>query len=116
MKQNKKIKFCKYCGKKMPIDAVFCKKCGSSAEAIDNNQTNPYANNPTVNARIVGKKLCNKWVSLALCIFLGWCGAHKFYEGKGVKAVLYLLTLGCLGIACILDIFDILSKPNPYIP
>ena len=40
---------------------------------------------------------------LLLCIFLGSFGAHRFYVGKPVTAVLMLLTLGGLGIWAIID-------------
>ena len=41
---------------------------------------------------------------LLLCIFLGSFGAHRFYVGKPVTAVLMLLTLGGLGIWAIIDL------------
>ena len=41
---------------------------------------------------------------LLLCIFLGSFGAHRFYVGKPVTAVLMLLTLGGLGIWVIIDL------------
>lgn len=41
---------------------------------------------------------------MLLCIFLGWMGAHRFYEGKKVTGVLYLLSLGLFGIGWIVDI------------
>ena len=41
---------------------------------------------------------------LLLCIFLGSFGAHRFYVGKPVAAVLMLLTLGGLGIWVIIDL------------
>lgn len=54
----------------------------------------------------------NKWIALALCIFT-ICG-HKFYEGKFGMGILYLFTMGLLGIGWILDIISLLAKPNPY--
>ena len=56
----------------------------------------------------------NKWISLLLCIFLGYIGAHKFYEGKILFGIIYLLTFGVFGIGVILDTILILLKPNPY--
>lgn len=56
----------------------------------------------------------NKWVSLFLCVFLGYLGIHKFYEGNNGMGIVYLFTLGLFGIGWIIDIFTIAFKPNPY--
>ena len=56
----------------------------------------------------------NKWVSWILCLFLGFLGAHKFYEGKTGEGFLYLFTIGLCGVGWIADIFILLFKPNPY--
>ena len=42
--------------------------------------------------------------ALLLCFFIGFLGAHRFYVGKPVTAVLMLLTLGGLGIWAIIDL------------
>lgn len=57
----------------------------------------------------------NKWIALFLCIFLGWIGAHRYYEGKIVSALIYTFTLGILGIGWIVDIVRLAFKPNPYL-
>ena len=49
-----------------------------------------------------------------LCIFLGFFGAHKFYEGKTGLGILYLFTGGLFFIGIIVDLITILCKPNPY--
>lgn len=56
----------------------------------------------------------NKWVALLLCIFLGYFGFHKFYEGKFVMGVIYLFTGGFFVIGVIFDFFKILVKPKYY--
>lgn len=118
-----KTKFCKHCGAKIPEDAVLCTACGRQVEdlkgaalqqpqiIINNDNINTNTN---VNAAVVGRKLCNKWVALLLCIFLGGIGAHKFYEGKAGMGILYLFTVGLFGISWFIDIIIILFKPNPY--
>lgn len=58
----------------------------------------------------------NKWVSLLLCIFLGFLGAHKFYEGRVLLGVVYIFTAGVFGIGLVIDFFVLLFKPNPYYP
>ena len=45
----------------------------------------------------------NKWIAFLLCLFLGFFGAHKFYEGKSGLGILYLLTFGLFGIGWIVD-------------
>ena len=63
---------------------------------------------------ISGQKKCDKWIALMLCIFLGFFGAHKFYEGKTGLGILYLFTGGLFFIGIIVDLITILCKPNPY--
>ena len=111
-------KFCEFCGNKVAIDAVICPKCGKQLEElkIEENKSNPQViinNMNTVNGNI-GQKKCDKWVAFLLCIFLGWLGGHKFYEGKAGLGVLYLFTCGLFGIGIIVDFITILCKPNPY--
>ncbi len=58
----------------------------------------------------------NKWVTLVLIIFVGFLGAHKFYEGKTGMGILYLFTLGLFGIGVVVDFIVTLFKPTNYIP
>lgn len=116
------MKFCKHCGGKIPQDAVICTLCGRQVEVPQQAQqpTQVIVNNSNVNTNTntnvnaVGGKLKNKWVAFVLCFFLGFLGAHKFYEGKTGMGVLYLLTCGLCGIGWVIDIISILLKPNPY--
>lgn len=117
-------KFCVHCGAVIPKDAVLCTKCGRMVETAQQpaaapqvviNNTNTNTNtNVNQNRNGHGGKLCNKWVALALAIFLGFFGAHKFYEGKTGMGVLYLFTGGLFGIGWIIDIIVILFKPTNY--
>lgn len=45
----------------------------------------------------------SKLVASILCWVLGFFGAHRFYVGKTKSAILYLCTLGCLGIGVFID-------------
>ena len=56
----------------------------------------------------------NKWVAFFLCLFLGFYGAHKFYEGRIGMGILYLFTAGLFGFGWIVDCVRLLTKPNPY--
>ena len=58
----------------------------------------------------------SKWVTFFLCLFFGALGIHKFYEGKVIFGIIYLLTAGLCGIGVIVDLIIILLKPNPYYP
>jgi len=60
--------------------------------------------------------LKNKWVSFFLCLFLGYLGIHKFYEGRILFGLLYLCTCGLFGVGVIIDLFILFFKPNPYYP
>lgn len=120
------LKFCKHCGQKIPEAAVICPACGCQVEelkssaqnqapiVINNTNTNTNTNvNKNINAGYGGRPK-NKWVALLLCIFLGYIGAHKFYEGKTGMGLLYLFTVGLCGIGWIIDIIALIFKPNPY--
>lgn len=105
-----RTKFCKYCGKQIAEDAVMCVHCGRQVENLKT-EPNVIINN---NSSQVYEKQKDKWVALILCIFLGYFGAHKFYEGKTGTGILYLFTVGLFGIGWIIDIISIACKPNPY--
>ncbi|MBO5143208.1 MAG: TM2 domain-containing protein [Clostridia bacterium] len=114
-----KTKFCKYCGQKISEHAIICVHCGGQVEELKRTpQDSPitysginsnYGNNSNQN-----KRQLNKWVSLLLCIFLGPLGAHKFYEGKIIMGILYMITYGLFGIGWIIDIILIALKPDTY--
>lgn len=119
-----KTKFCKYCGGKIPEDAVLCTLCGRQVEEVKkqeaspniviNNSNSNVNSNTNVNGGVYMGRRKNKWVAFFLCLFLGFFGAHKFYEGKTGTGVLYLCTFGLLGIGWIIDTIALLFKPNPY--
>jgi TM2 domain-containing membrane protein YozV len=58
----------------------------------------------------------NKWIAFFLCLFLGVLGIHKFYEGRVLLGILYLFTVGLVGIGVIIDLIVLFFKPNPYYP
>lgn len=52
----------------------------------------------------------DKWVALALWFFLGAFAAHRWYAKKPVWAnILYIITLGGLGVWAIIDLINILT-------
>ena len=58
----------------------------------------------------------SKWISFFLCLFLGYLGIHKFYEGRILLGILYLCTGGLAGIGVVFDLIVLFFKPNPYYP
>ncbi len=121
--ENTKMKFCKHCGAKIAEDAVICTVCGRQVEEIKSsaeqpsiviNNANSNINSNTASIGIHGGRTKNKWVALLLCLFLGYLGAHKFYEGRIGTGILYLLTGGLFFIGVIIDFIALLFKPNPY--
>lgn len=117
-----KTKYCKYCGEKIPEDAIICTHCGRQVEQIKNEQPQVIINNSNSNINNNTNRnnasyhggAKNKWVALLLCLFLGFFGIHKFYEGKILLGIVYLCTFGLLGIGWFVDCISLLFKPNPY--
>lgn len=110
--KNESCKYCKYCGQKIPIDAVLCTNCGRQIEELKtNNQTQSVIINQIFEQN---KKPRNKWLALFLCVVFGILGAHKFYEGKTGMGILYILTGGLFIFGVLFDFFSLLFKPNPY--
>lgn len=50
----------------------------------------------------------SRTVALLLCLFLGPLGIHRFYVGKIGTGIVWLLTLGCLGIGVLVDLIKII--------
>jgi len=126
--QATRKKYCRHCGEPIDEDCVVCPKCGKQVEQLQAQNPNIVINNQNVNtanaaaaasAAVVAPKVnvgrrVNKWTAFFLCLFLGFFGAHKFYEGKTGMGILYLFTLGLCGIGWFVDLIVILTKPNPY--
>lgn len=116
-------KFCQHCGEAIDADCVVCPKCGRQVQQLKPEQPQVIINNTNTNTAtatatalaggMVGRPR-NKWVALCLCIFLGFLGGHKFYEGKAGMGLLYLFTAGLFFIGVFIDTISILLKPNPY--
>jgi len=87
-----------YCGKQVEVLTVI-------------NQPQPIIQTNSIERRLKEK---NKWVTLLLCIFFGWFGIHRFYEGKIITGILWFFTFGLFGIGWFIDFLIIVFKQNPY--
>lgn len=112
---------CKSCGAMEFIeqnDAYVCAYCDTRYPRTKqiSQPVQPPVQPPTAAPSPVQKatRQKNKWVALLLCVFFGFFGAHKFYEGKIGMGLLYFFTEGLLTIGWVVDIFILLFKPNPY--
>lgn len=127
------VMYCKYCGGKIPTQAFVCVHCGCQVGTaqtpppapapviinnnVSNNNNNVSNNNNTpVYHPVKERHMKSKWLALLLCLFGGFIGLHKFYEGKFLMGLLYLFTGGLAGIGVVIDLIVLLFKPNPYSP
>ncbi|HQB32458.1 MAG TPA: TM2 domain-containing protein [Erysipelotrichaceae bacterium] len=111
--------FCRHCGSKIDSDCIICPKCGKQVKDLRVETPSIVINTAVTNQNLnrgtsYGTKTVDKWVSFLLCLFLGYLGAHKFYEGKTGMGIVYLFTAGLFGIGWLFDLVSILLKPNPY--
>ena len=119
-------KFCKFCGSRIPMNAVVCTACGCQVEPLQGvnqgvptqiiiNNTNTNTGSSANTNRVVYLGIPKrKWVAFALCLCFGIFGAHRFYEGKVGTGLLYLCTLGLAAVGVVVDLIIILTKTDPY--
>ncbi len=85
--------FCRECGTQLSDKAFSCPQCGRPQ--------------PIIGGR-------NRITAAFLAFFAGWIGAHKFYLGKPMLGVVYLLFFWTLipMIASIVDFIVLLSMDD----
>lgn len=95
--------FCSDCASVISKKAEICPKCGVRQKPSLGTATETATsalNKKTPKGR-------NKWVAIIIAFFFGFLGGHKFYLGKTLHGVLYLLFCWS-GITALLAIFDII--------
>lgn len=82
---NPQMVFCRACGAQIHTSATACPKCGATQgpSSLSNRRILP---------------------AVLLLIFVGWLGAHRFYVGKVGTAILFIITLGGLGLWYLIDL------------
>lgn len=89
--------FCRGCGKEIHETAVSCPHCGAPQSKASSGS---------------GKK---QDTAFLLACFLGVLGGHRFYLGNIGLGILYLFTLGLLGIGTLIDLFNLVSmRPEVF--
>ncbi|HFD38484.1 MAG TPA: FHA domain-containing protein [Anaerolineae bacterium] len=96
-RQLARVTYCPSCGAQIAEGAAICPKCGMG-----------LARKQPVEARpATGDK---EWlITLLLCVFLGYLGAHRFYTGHIAIGLIQLFTGGLCGIWSFIDLILILT-------
>ncbi|MFI2741371.1 TM2 domain-containing protein [Zhouia sp. PK063] len=91
-----------------PVKRVHTENTASTTVGAQNN-TGTTLMSP---AAMAGAK--SQGVALLLLVFLGWAAAHRWYLGSPwYWNVLFIITLGGLGIWAIVDLIDICTGNYP---
>lgn len=102
---------CGYCGyaTREPVQESENIYSDLGQAEIEQRQQENVVVSPILNSMgiVPGISRKSKTTALLLCIFLGGLGVHRFYVGKGGTGILYLFTVGFLGIGWIIDIIRI---------
>ncbi len=73
---------------------------------IINGEFTDQYNRPLNHQPVMGGN--RSWTTTAfLCLFLGWLGVHRFYNGRVVSGIFQLLTFGGFGIWTLIDLIMI---------
>jgi hypothetical protein len=94
--ETPKSAFCVVCGAAMNRSDLFCHACGWDGRVSP----------PPLAPRLIDPNPSdlNRLALLLLCLILGFLGVHRFYVGKIRTGLLWLFTLGFLGMGQIVDL------------
>lgn len=94
--------FCSVCGTHLEPGVHFCPKCGNNLEQKNTSQSKLKELTPS-SPKSGG-------ITLLLCLFLGFLGAHRFYVKKIWTGLLMLITAGGFGIWLFVDLILIVTN------
>lgn len=112
---------CPVCGAPVSVDAIACSYCKSivksdeeirrikAAEAAEERRQEALRRKAGITYEVEK----SKWVTFFLCLFFGWFGAHKFYQGKIGMGIIYIFTVGLFMFGWFYDIVKSLFLPGP---
>ncbi len=95
-------KYCANCGGEITPNAVACMHCGVASDFGVKKAEEPIKESPYSDKEWLTALLC--------CLFAGSLGIHRFYVGKVGTGIVWLLTLGCLGIGTLIDFIKIVCE------
>jgi TM2 domain-containing membrane protein YozV len=85
---------CPQCGAPIDANSDKCQYCGASLSTKTNNTQTAAPSINTANVAATANKLLtskNKTVAGILALLVGGLGVHKFYLGKTLAGILYLI-------------------------
>ena len=107
---------CSSCGGRILAAADVCPKCGVRQSGFSPLGSAPLTYTPppvpSQSASFLDSDISERRIipTLLFCVLLGVFGAHRFYVGRPLSAVVQLLTIGGLGIWVMVDIILLLTE------
>ena len=90
---------CSKCGHKIKSEDLFCPKCGKDVSS--DKDLNQY-------------RIKDSSTAFFLCLLFGFLGIHKFYEGRPIMGITYILTFVIFGFGWFGDLIQYLSGDYKY--
>lgn len=97
--------YCVHCGNLLGDGDIFCVKCGRRVRSA------AYYEQMYAGRR---RKTADKYLSIFFCVFFGWAGVHRFYEGKIITGAIWLTTCGLFGVGWLVDLVLLIFKKERY--
>lgn len=84
-------------------------KGGNTINVVQQQQQQQQQQSPSIGVHVTGN-IKDGTIAFLLCLFAGFFGAHKFYEGKALTGLLYFFTGGLFLFGWFVDSCSLLSK------
>ncbi len=104
---------CESCGSKRCVktdDGYQCEYCGSVQDVIippvpeKNEDNNIDEIKKSITKGEIDLKKRQLLIKILLCMFAGFFGMHRFYEGKILSGIFYAFTGGFFGFGILIDL------------